>query len=119
MAQQLPIGDYAFLGDGHTGALVSREGSIDWLPWPDFDSPGLFSAILDGDRGGCFSVSCAGPGANRRRYLPRTNILETSFDTPDGAAVLVDFLAVDEDRSAAQTGIHPHRALVRLVRGVS
>ena len=86
-----PIGDYALLGDGRTAALVARDGSIDWLPWPDFDSPTLFAALLDARRGGRFAVE--GDGVATRRYLPESNVLETSFDGVDGRLTVTDLLS--------------------------
>ncbi len=116
MDDYCPIADYALLGDGRTAALVSRNGSIDWLPWPDFDSPSLFAALLDSHRGGRMQVTAPGPGAVRRRYLPGTNVLETRFDTPGGEAVLTDFLAVAPSEG---TAVRSRRALVRLLHGHS
>ncbi|MDT7952564.1 MAG: glycoside hydrolase family 15 protein [Acetobacteraceae bacterium] len=90
----LPICDYAIIGDTHTTALVSRDGSVDWLCWPRHDSPALFLRLLDDDKGGACRIEFEGSTEQTRRYLPDTNILETSFDASDGAAVLTDFMPV-------------------------
>jgi GH15 family glucan-1,4-alpha-glucosidase len=98
------IEDYALIGDGHTAALVSRAGSIDWLCWPRFDSGACFAALLGTDKNGCWRIAPAAPasGSNAdsnaaqvkttRRYRGETLILETDFETPDGAVTLIDFM---------------------------
>src|SRR5919197_2539300 len=88
------IGDYAFLSDCHTGALVAPDGAIEWLCLPRFDSPSVFAAILDRDAGR-FRLGPADvqvPAA--RRYLPGTMVLETTWKTPTGWLVVRDALAV-------------------------
>ena len=91
-----PIEDYALIGDGHTAALVSRAGSIDWLCWPRFDSGACFAALLGTEENGRWLISpVAGEGVEiktTRRYRGETLILETEFETPDGAVTLVDFM---------------------------
>src|SRR5262245_27080818 len=87
------IEDYALIGDCHTAALVSRGGSIDWLCWPAFDSDACFAALLGNEQNGRWKIA---PKAKqfdiRRRYQPGTLILETTFSTDDGEAVLLDFM---------------------------
>jgi GH15 family glucan-1,4-alpha-glucosidase len=89
-----PIGDYAFLSDCETTALVAPNGNVEWLCLPRMDSPSVFGAILDRDAGG-FRVSPAGvnvPAA--RRYIPGTMVLETTWETRTGWVIVRDALAI-------------------------
>ncbi|HEY7961444.1 MAG TPA: glycoside hydrolase family 15 protein [Solirubrobacteraceae bacterium] len=102
-----PIADYGYLSDCHTGALVSSDGSIEWLCLPHFDSPSVFAAILDRG-GGSFRVGPYGvyvPAG--RRYIPGTNVIETTWMTPQGWLRVVDALTIsdwhDEDRNTSHT----------------
>ena len=115
------IEEYAFIADTHSAALVSTSGSMDWLCLPRFDSPAIFSAILDGERGGRWRISPAVEiTAIRRRYRGDTLILETVFETNEGTVTLVDCLALEEhsDPRIAQ-GAKPEEVVVRLIRGES
>jgi GH15 family glucan-1,4-alpha-glucosidase len=103
------IEDYGLIGDGQTAALVHRNGSIDWLCWPRFDSDACFAALLGSPAHGMWritpldtSVSCG------RRYQPDTMILETDFDSPSGRFRIVDFMPVHDDAST----------VIRVVRGL-
>ncbi|HEY1412405.1 MAG TPA: glycoside hydrolase family 15 protein, partial [Rhodopila sp.] len=96
-AQPSPIEDYALIGDCHTAALVSKDGSIDWLCWPRFDSPSCFAALLGSPDNGSWRIAPAEtPVKVTRRYWPRTLILETLFETASGSVALIDFMAVEK-----------------------
>jgi len=74
-----PIADYGLISDMHSCALVSRAGSIDWCCFPRFDSAAVFGRILDWRKGGYFRLAPRGVRSVSRRYLPGTNVLETTF----------------------------------------
>lgn len=105
-----PIRDYGVIGDMHSAAMVSRDGSIDWLCFPRFDSPSVFAAILDDKRGGCFAIRPAGEHRFSQAYLPDTNVLLTSFQTDAGRATVIDFMPV-----AADIAVSEHE-VIRIVR---
>jgi GH15 family glucan-1,4-alpha-glucosidase len=87
------IEDYAMVGDLHTAALISTEGSIDWLCLPRFDSPACFSALLDTPAAGRWLLAPeAGGECTRRRYRKGTLILETEWETPEGKVRIIDFM---------------------------
>ena len=95
----LPIEDYALIGDCHTAALVGRDGSIDWLCLPRIDSGACFAALLGGPAHGRWLIAPAGDLRNvKRRYRDGTLVLETDFETDDGAARVVDFMPLSADR---------------------
>jgi GH15 family glucan-1,4-alpha-glucosidase len=86
-----PIEDYALIGDCHTAALVSRNGSIDWLCFPRFDSGACFAALLGNEDHGRWMIAPAGDvRATRRRYREGTLVLETDYETADGAVTVID-----------------------------
>jgi GH15 family glucan-1,4-alpha-glucosidase len=93
------IEDYALIGDCRSGALVSRDGSIDWLCWPRFDSEACFAALLGTPEHGRWLIATREDAKITRRYRPNTLILETHFETADGAATLVDFMPVRSTHS--------------------
>jgi GH15 family glucan-1,4-alpha-glucosidase len=87
------IEDYALIGDRETAALVGRDGSIDWLCWPRFDSHACFAALLGSREHGRWLIAPRDKDARvHRRYRPNTLILETRFETKDGAVALIDFM---------------------------
>ena len=94
------IEDYALIGDLNTAALVGRDGSIDWLCWPRFDSDSCFAAMLGTPEHGRWQIAPKDGAARvRRRYRPNTLILETRFETADGAVTLIDFMPPRNDGS--------------------
>src|SRR5205807_3285462 len=97
------IQDYAIIGDCRSAALVSRGGSLDWLCWPRFDSPSIFGAILDEERGGRFLVAPAGPFRSERSYLGESNVLRTRFVSGGAELELDDFMPVlhEDERARA------------------
>jgi GH15 family glucan-1,4-alpha-glucosidase len=110
------IGAYALIGDCRSAALVSRDGSLDWLCWPRFDSPSVFAALLDQERGGRFRVRPTGSFRTTRRYLPDTNIVETTFDAPTGTVVLGDLMPVSSE-AAKRRELRPQHQVLREVEG--
>ena len=104
-----PIKDYGFVGDGETAALVSRDGSVDFLCWPRFDSDPCFCALLGDERNGFWRIAPeAQLNGTRRRYRGDTLVLETTFETVSGTVQLLDFMPLREH----------HSSLVRIVEGV-
>ena len=95
------ISDYAVLGDGRTTALVASDGRIDWWAIPTLDAPPVCAAILDSGAGGHFALSPAEPAGVSRRYLPGTNVLESTYTTPAGDVRVTDSLNVGSAGLAA------------------
>jgi GH15 family glucan-1,4-alpha-glucosidase len=104
------IEDYALIGDCENAALVARDGSIDWLCRPRFDSGALFAALLGAPENGHWSMSGGVGAATRRRYRDGALILETDFETGSGAVTLIDFMPFHR--------VGPSR-LIHLVQGRS
>jgi GH15 family glucan-1,4-alpha-glucosidase len=95
------IEDYALIGDCEAAALVGRDGSIDWLCWPRFDSDACFAALLGTSDNGRWRIAARDEGARiTRRYRPNTLILETHFETDEGAATLIDFMPIRAGNSS-------------------
>ncbi|CAL9661970.1 Trehalase [Streptomyces sp. enrichment culture] len=116
MRRYPPIAEHGLIGDLQTCALVSSEGVLNWLCWPRFDSPSVFAALLDHDRGGHFTITADAPGVTvRQLYLADTAVLITRFLTPDGVGELADFMPVDRPEEASRR----HRVIrvMRTVRG--
>lgn len=103
------IEDYCIIGDCETAALVSCEGSIDWLSWPTFSSGACFAALLGTREHGFWKIAPAGKvKATHRQYRPHTLIAETTFETADGEVRITDFMPPRDD----------HSSLVRIVHGL-
>jgi GH15 family glucan-1,4-alpha-glucosidase len=113
-----PIRDYALVGDGHTAALVAKDGSIDWCCWPRFDSPAVFCRLLDARRGGFSQVCPAEEFEVSRAYVGTTNVLAAEFKTEGGSARLTDFMPVERlTESHRGEDIAPSYRILRLVEG--
>jgi alpha,alpha-trehalase len=113
---RVPIADHAFLSDAHTSALVTRDGSVDWLCLPRFDSPAVLGRILD-DTAGHLVLRPADPAATaERRYLPQTLVLETTWTCATGAVVVLDALALGPDERGHDIGAGSPGVLLRVAR---
>ncbi|MEV6619175.1 glycoside hydrolase family 15 protein [Streptomyces sp. NPDC051051] len=110
-----PIADYALLSDCHTAALVARNGSIDWLCLPHFDSRSVLARILGPDAGH-WALRPTGPSTVTRRYLDRTMVLETVFRTATGTMTLTDALAPGRGERGHDLGRHAPHLLLRVAR---
>ena len=107
-AEYLPIADYGLLADCNSAALVSREGSIDWLCAPRYDSPAVFARILD-PGAGHWSIRPSGPFEAERRYVPGTLVMETTFSTATGTVRLRDAMAFADGQRGHDLGLDvPH-----------
>jgi GH15 family glucan-1,4-alpha-glucosidase len=90
-----PIENYGIIGDLHSVALVGMDGSIDWLCLPSFDSPSVFAAILDDEKGGRFKIAPTSDNVTPKQlYWPDTNVLITRFFTPEGVAEVTDYMPI-------------------------
>ena len=89
-----PVRDYALIGDSHTAALVSTDGSIDWCCWPRFDSAAVFCRLLDADKGGYAQLRPAADFKSERSYASASNVLQTEFETGRGRVRVTDFMPV-------------------------
>ena len=104
----LSIADHGLIGDGFSAALVRADGAIDWLCMPRFDSPSVFGALLDSERGGSTSVSPVDyPFESLQRYDPDTNVLETLFRIEGrGTIRLTDYMPWTDDPRSAVHEVH-------------
>jgi GH15 family glucan-1,4-alpha-glucosidase len=107
------ISDYAINGDCRTAALISLEGSLDWLCLPNFSSSSVFARLLDPD-GGHFSIRPHSPFAVERRYVHGTGVLETTFETDTGIVKLTDLCPISDSVGS----LLPMREILRIVEGV-
>jgi GH15 family glucan-1,4-alpha-glucosidase len=121
MAYQ-PIETYGIIGNMRTAALVGMNGSIDWLCYPYFDSPSVFAAILDDDKGGRFAIAPIHDGITAKQlYWPETNVLVTRFLSPDGVGEIEDFMPAGQshDSHSAHLAQWPDQLIrrVKVTRG--
>ncbi len=109
-----PIENYGLIGNMRTSALVGMNGSIDWFCYPHFDSPSIFAAILDDQKGGTFSIApTSSKVTNKQYYWPDTNVLVTRFLSPQGVSRVLDFMPVGFQASEG----HPN-GLIRRVQAI-
>jgi GH15 family glucan-1,4-alpha-glucosidase len=112
MGGYLPIAEHGLIGDLHTIALVGTDGTIDWYCCPRFDSPSVFGAILDSERGGHYRLRPAVEGwTTKQLYFPDSNVLITRFLTPEGVGEVEDFMPVGQTHH----GEHRQRLIRRVV----
>ncbi|GHO72178.1 glucoamylase [Ktedonobacter sp. SOSP1-52] len=113
----LPIEDYGMIGDLTTVALVGKNGSIDWCCLPDVDSPSVFGALLDADKGGSFRLAPVEQEdvSTKQMYFPETNILITRFLTHNGVGEITDFMPIKQ--KGTQRYEHHLVRAVHMVRG--
>jgi alpha,alpha-trehalase len=109
---ELPIAEHALISDCHSAALVTREGSVDWLCCPRFDRPSMFARLLDDDAGH-WSIRPAGEASVSRRYVPNTMVLETTWHASTGTVVVIDAFAVGRNERGHELGADSPGALVR------
>ncbi len=111
-ADYKPLTAYGAIGSMYTAALVGSDGSVDWCCLPELDSPSVFAALLDAEKGGRWRIGPVSGGLGTQRYLERTNVLETTFVEPTGTAGVIDFMPY-------WVGIPDTRAqaIVRIVEG--
>ncbi|MEU3517585.1 glycoside hydrolase family 15 protein [Streptomyces sp. NPDC006654] len=110
----LPIAEHGLIGDLRSVALVGSNGTIDWYCTPSFDSPSVFAAILDAERGGFFALAAAVPARTKQFYFPDTNVLITRFYTDEGVGEVQDFMPVTGE-SAEPAECERHRLIRRVV----
>ncbi|MFQ5450195.1 MAG: glycoside hydrolase family 15 protein [Nitrospinaceae bacterium] len=111
-----PIENYGIIGNLHTVALVSLEGSIDWLCYPHFDSPSVFGALMDREKGGYFKIAPVGDFKKKQLYRPDTNVLVTRFMHSDGVGEVTDFMPMGSRRYG--DGSSDCCQIIRMVRVV-
>ncbi len=114
----LPIAEYGLLADCNTAALVARDGSIDWLCLPRYDSPSVFGRLL-GENAGHWSIRPVGDFTSERRYLSGTLVLETTFTTDTGSVRITDALVFAEEQRGHDLGYDSPHEVVRSVEGLA
>src|SRR5260370_36394214 len=112
-----PIADYGLLADCNSAALLARDGSIDWLCMPRYDSPAVFARILD-PQAGHWSITPASHYRIERRYVPGTLVVETTFLTDTGTVRLTDAMLFADGQRRHDLGLAAPHELARLLEGV-
>src|SRR5687768_12885149 len=112
------LSDYALIGNSRAAALISRTGAIDWCCLPEFDSPSIFAAILDPEKGGYFVINPVAAHQATHSYIPDTNVVETRFETSEGKARLIDAFTAMEEADKGQA-LSPDHEILRVVEGIS
>jgi GH15 family glucan-1,4-alpha-glucosidase len=111
-----PIENYGIIGNMRTAALIGKDGSLDWMCYPHFDSPSIFARLLDDEKGGYFSIQPAKEDYNTKQfYWPDTNVLITRFLSKDGVCEITDYMPVG--RSRINEGIDRLVRRVKMIRG--
>ncbi len=117
-----PIENYGIIGNAHSAALVGMDGSIDWFSFPHLDSPTIFAALLDENKGGHFQISPSSDGSKfKQHYWPDTNVLVTRFLSPDGVGEITDYMPIGTSaqiRNSHRRGYHCLIRRVKVVRGM-
>jgi alpha,alpha-trehalase len=113
-----PIADYALISDCRSAALVHREGSVDWLCFPRFDGPSVFGRVLDG-AAGHWKIRPSTDAEITRRYVPETLVLETTYRTKTGTAMVLDAMAVGRNERGHELGADAPSVLMRRVIGMN
>jgi GH15 family glucan-1,4-alpha-glucosidase len=105
------IENHGIIGNLRTAALIDLDGAVDFLCWPQFDSPSIFASLLDDERGGCFElIPLLDDPRHRQLYLPDTNVLLTRFLSPNAVAEISDFMTIEDPDAGSR--------LVRRVKAV-
>lgn len=112
MSDATPISEHGIIGNLETCALVNTKGAVDWCCFPNIDSPSVFGSLIDADRGGQFAIAPVNEYDSRQQYFDRTNVLQTTFETPSGELTVTDFMPVIGENVAHE---YPDRAIYRQV----
>ena len=108
--------NYGVIGNCRSAALVSKKGSIDWFCFPDFDSPSIFSRLLDKEKGGHFAFTVSDQYTVSQRYVDQTNILITTYEAEEGAFLVFDYMphfTTTENKSYLPPEIHRYMRVIR------
>lgn len=112
-----PIGDYGLIGNSHSAGLVGLDGALDWCCFPRFDSPSVFAALLDAEKGGRFAIAPRGAYSSIQRYVGDTNVLETRFVAEGGVCTLQDCMPLYLADDGGPVEVHQVIRLLRCEQG--